>query len=244
MSEVSFQTNPDFINVLRAINSVLDEATFVADSDGLLVSGMDPAHISYVKCHIAPTFFHSYEAMQTSFSINLTNLLKILRRIDANTLSFSVANNKLHITAETYDEKKQIELPLLETSAANTARKLSIEFTASFRINPKALDKILDTATYFGAYVQITVNPPNVEFKTKNEWTGSFTLVFNGQSYQIDAKNPPVSSAYSHVYLSKIISALKTFDEIEIHLAEKKPMLINVPLPSAELLFYIAPRLE
>src|SRR5207302_11265075 len=70
-----------FRNLIDAISSLIEEADFNANSEGIKLRSMDKSHITMVDFEWPKTSFDSYECTtQTQLRLSVSNLLKLLKR--------------------------------------------------------------------------------------------------------------------------------------------------------------------
>jgi len=68
-------------DMITAISTIVDEATYTVSSDGLKLRSMDPSRVAMVDFEWPKFFFDEYVCSETMrFCINVSELLKILRR--------------------------------------------------------------------------------------------------------------------------------------------------------------------
>ncbi len=69
-------------NMISAISTLIDEATFNVSPEGLNLKAMDPSRVAMVDFEWPKTVFDEYACEQpTKMCINISELLKLLRRV-------------------------------------------------------------------------------------------------------------------------------------------------------------------
>src|SRR2546422_408226 len=80
-----------FRNLIGAISSLIEEADFNANSEGIKLRSMDPSHIAMVDFEWPKTAFDSYECTSpTKLRLSVSNLLKLLKRTRTGELSSAI----------------------------------------------------------------------------------------------------------------------------------------------------------
>jgi proliferating cell nuclear antigen len=69
-------------NLIGAIATLVDEASFDADEEGIKLRAMDPSHVAMVDFEWPKTIFEEYVSDEpTKLCINISEMLKLLRRV-------------------------------------------------------------------------------------------------------------------------------------------------------------------
>src|SRR5206468_8476833 len=108
-----------FRNLIGAISSLIEEADFNANSEGIKLRSMDPSHIAMVDFEWPKAAFDSYECTSpTKLRLSVSNLLKLLKRTRSDEsveIVYDDANKKRNITLKNKIDRKCIT-PTLEPS--------------------------------------------------------------------------------------------------------------------------------
>ncbi len=239
-----------FSALVKAISSVVDEGSFTADSEGLKLTGMDPAHVSLVNFVLNKEAAEEYVCEKTvEIRVNISDLLKFLKRAGDESLMLEYDEQsrrlKLVFTNPTARKERVFTLPTLESSAGPTPVP-KLTFEAGCRVATQAFYEAIEDAALVSDYTRLTIYPQAVILTSKSDvGTHQTKLEKDGSLvYEITA-DKEVSASFSLTYLDKIVSASKSIsDETRLDLSTNKPVKITMPITAGKLEFLIAPRLE
>lgn len=239
-----------FASLVKAISSVVDEGSFMADGESLKLTGMDPAHVSMVN------FVLSREAAEEYFcekpleiKVNISELLKFLKRAGNESLSIEYDEEKkklrLVFTNQAARKERTFVLSTLEPGAGPTpVPKLSFE--AKCRVDTAAFYEAVDDASLVSDYARITITSDELIVSSKSDLqTHRSRFEKDGSLVHEIKAEKEVSASFSLTYLEKIVSSSKPLsDETEIELSNNKPIKLSFPITGGKIEFLIAPRLE
>ena len=133
-----------FRNLIGAISSLIEEADFNANSEGIKLRSMDPSHIAMVDFEWPKTAFDSYECTSpTKLRLSVSNLLKLLKRTRSDEsveIVYDDANKKLNITLKGKIVRKFIT-PTLDPSTEEVPTP-KVPFNARVKITARELRRV------------------------------------------------------------------------------------------------------
>ena len=236
-------------NLMNAISTLVEEATFDVTPDGMKLRAMDPSHVAMVDFEYPKSAFQEYECTEsTKLCINIGDLLKLMKRVEAGEaleLSMDTATSKL-IMKLTGRYTRHLSLPLLQPSTTEIPTP-KISFDVKVRLDADSLyDAIADIATV-SEQVRFEANNEKLVLSGLGE-TGNVVVEFEKNSnavveFQVQKDS---KALYGISFLEDMVKAGKTSSKVStIEFSTDKPIKIDFELPlQGKLTYYLAPRIE
>ncbi|UCD73248.1 MAG: proliferating cell nuclear antigen (pcna) [Candidatus Bathyarchaeota archaeon] len=236
-------------NLMVAVSTLVDEATFKLDQNGIRLRAMDPSHVAMVDFEVPKDAFQEYVCDQPiDICVNMGEMLKLLKSVGSDeTLEIS-----------TGEEGRQLELifrgvfirkfvmPTLEMTEEE-APTPKIDFNTKVKMTSSSLKQTMDDASTVSDNVRLEATPQKITFKAIGN-LGSATIEFDKDSeviLSLDVKEES-NATFSLNYLSEIVKAgTVASDVVDIEFSTNMPVKLNFGLPEEQRLsYYLAPRIE
>src|SRR3989475_6552924 len=238
-----------FRNLMGAISSLIEEADFNANSEGIKLRSMDPSHIAMVDFEWPKAAFDTYECTSpTKLRLSVSNLLKLLKRTRSDEsveIVYDDANKKLNITLKGKIVRKFIT-PTLEPSTEEVPTP-KVPFNASVKITAVSLRDIIDDAQSISDNVKLEVSPEKFIVRATGELSSAIIEMDKGSDaiLELDAKEA-CRATYNLNYLGEIIRAGSGASEVtSLEFSTNMPIKVEFEMPQqGRLLYYLAPRIE
>jgi proliferating cell nuclear antigen len=238
-----------FKDMLGAISTLIDEATFNLTSDGIKLRAMDPSRVAMVDFEWPKTVFDEYtcsEAMK--ICINISEMLKLLRRTgkdDSAALSLDEKDNRLKL-AITGTYSRTFNMPTLEALDEEVPTP-KVTYNVRVKTTTGGLRKAIDDASLVSDHVQIEANTEKVVLTATGDIMGATIEFETGKEVLLDLEAKEQSKAtFSLSYLSEIIKAASATSEIvTLEFSTDMPIKLDFHQEKeGKLVFYLAPRIE
>ncbi|BBD71941.1 DNA polymerase III sliding clamp [Sulfodiicoccus acidiphilus] len=234
-----------FRSLVQTISSLVDEAAFTFDRDGVVVVAMDPAHVSMITVKLGTVFFSSYDvAEKFVFGFNtqyLLRLLKFLRKGDA--LEISSDPSGLVILNVNGKVPRRFLLRNLSVSSPNLPQ-LKMEFDVRAVVSSEALFRAIDQASAVSDAVTFTVDESSLRIVAGEENALEVELSKDmGALREVSMKKKSTAS-YSLDYLNGITGLGRMSKEVELQFSEEKPLQLNFPVDGGNVTYLLAPKLS
>ncbi len=236
-------------NLMAAVSTLVDDATFKVDKNGIRLRAMDPSHVAMVDFEMPKKTFQEYVCDQPiDICINMSEMLKLLKNVRSDEV----------LEIMTDEEGRQLELvlsgvyirrfvmPTLEITEEE-APTPKIDFNTVVKMTSSSLKQTMDDALAVSDNVRLEATPDRLVFKAIGD-LGSATIEFNKESEVVLSLEVREESkaTFSLNYLSEIVKAgATTSDVVDIEFSTNMPVKINFGLPEElRLAYYLAPRIE
>lgn len=236
----------DLKAIISAISTLVEEATFVASSEGITFRGMDPSHVALIDILWPNTAFEKFECdSDIKFGVRIDEVAKLIKRADKkDSITISITeDNKLLVTI---GDNKKYRIRLIESSATDTPLP-RIPYEARIEVPAQSFDRILGDVNVVAEYLSMSVREEGAAFSGKGD-TGEVSIDVAKDSddlTEVSVKNDS-EGTYSLEYLMPVVKAVgNTVGSIVCEFSSSKPMRIEFKVANmGRIHFYLAPRVE
>lgn len=236
-------------NMINAISTLIDEADFNLDPEGIRLRAMDPSHVAMVDFELPNNIFDEYGCEEsTRLCINIHEMLKLLRRARSDEsieLSLDEERARLNIVIEGR-YTRTFSMPTLDTLGEEVPTP-KVAFNAKARITTACLRDVLDDASTVSDYVRLEMEPEKLLVRAAGD-LGSVAIEISKDSGEIlglDVKEKARAN-FSLNYLSEMVKAGSAVSEVAtVEFSTDMPIRLNFEMPQqGRLQYYLAPRIE
>jgi proliferating cell nuclear antigen len=251
MALIARTTTPREWKIVAAtIQTLVDEATFEATTEGLSFRAMDPSHVALVDLFWPNTAFEKYDCSgETKFSIRVDEFVKLIRR----------AENRDHVEIEIKDDesllairfengfKREFKLNLIESTLSSTPLP-RLSFNVRMNLREDIFERILKDLSIVSDNLIVESTKDKVIFTGKGDTgTGSATLLAGSEDLpELDVKEDS-KATYTISYLESIVKAAKSgTNTIIFEYSSRMPLRLEFKLgdQGGRIHFYLAPRVD
>ncbi|MEM1990648.1 MAG: proliferating cell nuclear antigen (pcna) [Candidatus Bathyarchaeia archaeon] len=238
-----------FKSVLSAISTIVDEATFTVDPEGIKLRAMDPSRVAMVDFEMRKTSFDEYEATEEfKVCVNLSELLKLLRRAgkdDVIELSLD-ENSGQFLVSMKGRYTRTFTLPTLEAGEEEVPEP-KIAFNAKVTLTADDFYETLKDAELVSDNVRIETDGDNLIMNAKGDVAGAKIEVKKGSDalISLEAKEPS-KATFSLSYLTDIVKvASETSDIVTLEFSTDMSIRLDFRQRyDGKLVYLLAPRIE
>jgi len=235
-------------NLLTAIATLVEEADFDTDQDAIKLRAMDPSHVAMVDFVWQKIAFEKYTCPQpTQIKINITNMLKTLKRIapdEVLELHYDENDKKLRITLKG-KMTRTFTIPTLSPSGEELPVP-RITFDSTIKIVTPDFKDIIEDIQAVSDRITLETTQEKLTATATTE-TNSATIELEKGSksmVSLDVKTPS-SAIFSLGYLIDIMKTCASISEtVTIEFSSNKPLKLSFEIPNGNLAYYLAPRVE
>ena len=236
----------DLKAIISAISTLVEEATFVASSEGITFRGMDPSHVALIDISWPNSAFEKFECdSDIKFGVRIDEFSKLIKRADKkDAISIGISEDNMLLVS--IGSNKKYKMRLIESSATDTPLP-KIPYDAKLELTSAAFDKILGDVQVVSDYLTIGVKESLAEFSGKGDSGEVFIDVKkdSGELQGLDVKADS-EGTYSLEYLNPVVKAVgTTAGSITCEFSSAKPLRIEFKVANiGRIHFYLAPRVE
>lgn len=236
-------------DMITAISTLVDEATFNLSPDGIKLRAMDPSRVAMIDFEWPKTVFDEYACDQPmKMCINIGEMLKLLRRTgkdESIELELDEKTNRLNVGIKgKYD--RTFNMPTLEAQDEEVPTP-KISFNVRAKVTTEGLHQAIEDVLLVSDHVKIEVDPEKLMMRAAGDLMGATIELKKGSDALLDLEaKEPSKATFSLSYLSEIIkTASGSSDIATLEFSNDMPIRIDFQQPKeGKLTFYLAPRIE
>lgn len=236
-------------NLIGAIATLVDEASFDADVEGIKLRAMDPSHVAMVDFEWPKTIFEEYVCDEpTKLCINISEMLKLLRRVGGDeSINLELEENTARLKMTLKSKYTRVfRMATLEPSTEEVPTP-KISFNSTVKITTTCMRNAVDDAATVSDHIQFETAEDTFIINASGD-LGSVTIDVGKESEEILGFEVKEASKamFSLSYLSEMVKAASNVSDIvTIEFSTDMPVRLNFELPqSGRLQYYLAPRIE
>ncbi len=239
--------------VTAAIQTLVEEATFDVNQDGITFRAMDPSHVALIDLFWPSADFQKFSCEKPDrFTVRMDDFAKLIRRAESkDSVEISRAGSESLNVKISNGYKREFELHLIESSQSNTPLP-KLTYDTKFVTTEPAFDRILNDVSAISNYISIESGKDKVIFSGKGDTGRANVELEKAESGKGDlvslVSEKESKSNYSIEYLLKITkSAGSASDTINFEYSSKMPLRMDFKLgenSNGYIRFYLAPRVQ
>ena len=236
----------DLKAIISAISTLVEEATFVANAEGITFRGMDPSHVALIDISWPNSAFEKYECdNDIKFGVRVDEFSKLIKRAEKQD-SIEIGISEDNMLLVTIGKNKKYKMRLIESSSSDTPLP-KIPYDAKIGLTSSAFDKILGDVQVVSDYLTIKATTSKAEFSGKGDSGEVVIDLEKGMEQLTDISvNQESTGTYSLEYLNPVVKAVgTTAGSVTCEYSSAKPLRIEFKVANiGRIHFYLAPRVE
>lgn len=236
-------------NLITAIATLVDEATFNLNEEGIRLRAMDPSHVAMVDFEWPKTVFEEYVCDEpTKLCVNVAEMLKLLRRTGGDEsieLVLESGSPKLLMVLRS-KYTRTFGMSTLEPSTEEVPTP-KISFNVSARLTASLLRNALEDAAAVSDHIIFDASSDKLTMRAAGDVGNVVVEVEKGTEELLSLETKENSkSTFSLNYLSEMVRAASSLsDVVSLEFSTDMPVRLNFEMPSkGTLQYYLAPRIE
>jgi len=236
-----------FKKSIDAIAVLIDEAEFIVDDNGLFLKATDPSQISMISFSLPKSAFKKFDVSGShKLGVDLDYLSQVLSRSkssDALSLVFDETSSSI-VVKFSGESIRTFKVPLIDISSSELPNP-KIEFDAEIVCKGEVLQDALKDSALISSHVTLGVDSSkfyvlaNSSKGSLNNETSQDSASISKMEVKSDSK-----SMYPLDYLQDMMKGASSDTEVSLSLKTNLPVKISYNIDSAELTYFLAPRVE
>lgn len=238
-------------SIASAIMTIVDEAHFEANKEGLQFRSMDPSHIALIDIACPAVAFADFKCdSPIKFGFRVDDFAKIVKRAGPNdSVELGIQDSMLNIkTSGGYTRNHKLRL--IESSSGTSTPLPKLSFDSRLVMAPSILDRILSDIAVVSDKITIETTENRQLLCTTRGDSGEAIVTLDDKS-GIENLNEisvtkPSKATYGSEFMTKLIKAIGASSEtMTAEFTTKMPLKLTFSLPNAvKIEFFMAPRVE
>jgi proliferating cell nuclear antigen PCNA len=238
-----------FRTAIEGLKDFLPEAQLQISKEGLVISGMDSAHVGFVKYTLAAADCAVLKVpFAQSLGVPLTILAKVLAPVGASdVLSLKSTDETLIVSHvnEKLKKKSVCKIPFMEL-VVDALEIPNLEYAATIEAKTADVAALFKEVGAFGDTLSLFLNEDGFHVKAKNEMGEMTQLLENTEGREMELSGEgalPSPVGFGTRYLTSMLKCALS-PQISLQINEATPMCITYKVGTASsLVFHLAPKL-
>jgi len=239
------RTKADTLKELVTIVSTLvDEAKFSIDSDGISLRAVDPAHVAMVDLKLSKDAFESFSADESELGIDVAKLeqfLRLARSGEPVDLIHDEDKRRLNVTVGNTTKK----MSLIDTTGMSEPKVPNLALPAKVTLKIDELSQGIRASEAVSDHIALTVTPDFFEIVCEGD-TDQVQMKLAKDQLQALECNEKVRSLFPLEYFSNMMRAIPGQAKLTLNLGNDYPVKIEFEIADAKgnVTYLLAPRIE
>ncbi len=233
--------------IVASLATLITEANFIADEEGLKLRALDPSKVAMVDLSIPSVAFDEYEVPsgeKVRIGVNFDDLNKVMKRSKSDDrVTFAIEGNRLNIILLGKAERR-FSLPLIDI-AGEELPSLNVKFDVMAKMMSDTLKDALTDAKLVSDTVELIGEPEVLRLLAKSD-KGEVEAKFSqeaGSLLDYTVENPSNSTYGLDYFLDILKKAARVSDIVTLEFSTNKPLALTFELTGGgQLKFFLAPR--
>jgi len=236
-------------NLMAAISTLVEEATFDITPERIALRAMDPSHVAMVDFEYPKESFQEYSCSEPSnLCVDIADIVKLMRRVESGeTLELSLDPDTNRLSMKLSGKyTRRFSIPQLQPSTTETPIP-KLEFDVNIKMDAGCLNDAVTDIAAVSEQVKFEANPDKLVMTSLSE-TGNAVVEFEKDNTSLVSFNVKgeVKALYGVSFLQDMVKAgTASSNLVTIEFSTDKPIRIDFELPlKGKLVYYLAPRIE
>ncbi len=238
-------TKNDLVQIFKSLDSIVEDATFSLNSQGLTCRTMDPSHVSMLDIAIENRDFIEYNITEKQdFSLNVREFLSVLKELDKNgVIEITIKKDDIKLSQNGFNFNIVKKEP-----GSNDCPLPKIQYDTEIQFNGISNADLLKTCKKINSmsdYITFESNDNNVLLSGSGD-SGKTDISFDKSKILIQNKADSIST-YSLEYIIPFLKSVTKDTKIKMEYATTKPLKISTSIGVqmySRIHYYLAPRVE
>lgn len=230
------------------LNTVVTEAKFKVDDNGISVIAVDPAHVAMISISVPKDVFSEFQTEgEEEISMDIERLKSVIRLASSSDI-VSLAKDKGKLKFEINNIVKSISL--LDNSTVTTPRIPQINAEFYVVLGKTELERGLKAAEDVSDSIRFTLSGEDFRARSMSDSEESEMVLTKDMIKEIKCQNT-IKSSYPLEYLLKLVKSLASTEDLKLSFKDDYPLTIEFNFGQSKTVpnaikgsFLLAPRME
>ena len=230
--------------VVNVVSTLVDEAKFTVNADGLTLRAVDPAHIAMVDLSLAKDAFEEFKADESEIGIDIDKLgqfLKLARGDDLVDLKHDEEKRKLKIVVGDITR----HMSLIDTTGMSDPKVPNLELPATVTVRSDDLLQGIRASETVSDHIALVASPDGFEMSCEGDMD---QVHWKKAKKDLGGLETPsaVRSLFPLEYFSNMLKSVSSGSAVTMHLGSDYPVRMEFKIASdkGEVRYLLAPRIE
>ncbi len=230
--------------VVNVVSTLVDEAKFNINADGLTLKAVDPAHIAMVDLSLGKDAFDEFKSEETEIGIDIDKLsqfLKLAKTGDVVDLKHDDDKRRLNIVVGDITRR----MSLIDTTGMSDPKVPNLDLPASVTVKADDLMQGIKASETVSDHIALVANPDGFEMSCEGDMDQVHWRKAKKDLVAIEAQGT-VRSLFPLEYFSNMLKSVSSGSDVTMQLGSDYPvkMVFKIAGGKGEVRYLLAPRIE
>jgi len=230
--------------VVNVVSTLVDEAKFCMNAEGLTLKAVDPAHIAMVDLSLGKDAFEEFKADEVEIGIDIDKLsqfLKLARSDDIIDLKHDEEKRRLNISVGDITRR----MSLIDTTGMSDPKVPSLNLPATLTVKVDDLVQGIKASETVSDHIALVASPEGFEMTCEGDMD---QVTWKKSKKDMESLEAPssVRSLFPLEYFSNMLKAVPSGSLATMHLGNDYPVRVEFKIAGGkgEVRYLLAPRIE
>jgi proliferating cell nuclear antigen len=230
--------------VVNVVSTLVDEAKFSMNSDGLTLKAVDPAHIAMVDLSLGKDAFEEFKADEVEIGIDIDKLsqfLKLARSDDIIDVKHDEEKRRLNIAVGDITRR----MSLIDTTGMSDPKVPSLNLPVTLTVKVDDLVQGIKASETVSDHIALVASPEGFEMTCEGDMDQVNWKKSKKDMESLEAPSS-VRSLFPLEYFSNMLRAVPSGSVVTMHLGNDYPVRVEFKIAGGkgEVRYLLAPRIE
>lgn len=230
--------------VVNVVSTLVDEAKFSMNSDGLTIKAVDPAHIAMVDLSLGKDAFEEFKADEVEIGIDIDKLsqfLKLARSDDIIDVKHDEDKRRLNIAVGDITRR----MSLIDTTGMSDPKVPSLNLPVTLTVKVDDLVQGIKASETVSDHIALIASPEGFEMTCEGDMDQVNWKKSKKDMESLEAPSS-VRSLFPLEYFSNMLRAVPSGSLVTMHLGNDYPVRVEFKIAGGkgEVRYLLAPRIE
>jgi proliferating cell nuclear antigen len=230
--------------VVNVVSTLVDEAKFMVNADGLTLRAVDPAHIAMVDLQLGKDAFEEFKADETEIGIDIDKLsqfLKLAKADDIVDIKHDEEKRRLNFVVGDITRR----MSLIDTTGMSDPKVPSLNLPAKLVVKVDDLVQGIKASESVSDHIALVANPDDFEMLCEGDMD---QVQWKKSKKDLGMLESPssVRSLFPLEYFSNMLKAVPSGSDVTMHLGNDYPVKVEFKIAGGKgsVGYLLAPRIE
>jgi proliferating cell nuclear antigen len=230
--------------MVDVVSTLVDEAKFNVEKDGIRVRAVDPAHVAMVDLKVDRGAFETFKADEGEIGLDMEKIKELLRLAKAGeeiALQHDEEKNRLIATIGNITRR----MSLVDTAGMSDPKVSNLSLPAKVTIRTEELRQGIRASESVSDHIALSASADGFEMTSEGD-TDSVRLKLSKEMVDELSAKEIVRSLFPLDYFSNMVKAISSAPTVTLYLGKDFPvkMEFTVAGGKGEVKYLLAPRIE
>ncbi|OGS41686.1 MAG: proliferating cell nuclear antigen (pcna) [Euryarchaeota archaeon RBG_16_62_10] len=230
--------------VVNVVSTLVDEAKFSMNADGLVLRAVDPAHIAMVDLSLGKDAFEEYKADDAEIGIDIDKLsqfLKLAKSDDIVDIRHDEDKRRLNLVVGDITRR----MSLIDTTGMSDPKVPSLNLPAKLTVKVDDLVQGIRASETVSDHIALVASPEGFEMLCEGDMD---QVDWKKAKKDLESLETPssVRSLFPLEYFSNMLRSVPSGSSVTMHLGNDYPVKVEFKIAGGkgEVRYLLAPRIE